>query len=73
MAVDRSQIMEGHANFINLYIVHKVISLEFEITKAFYKSIRKYKQAILIRTETQFNYLKQERDFIGSQIFKVQR
>ena len=55
------------------YIVHKVLSLEFRITKLFYKSIRKYKEPILIRTETQFSYFKQERDFIGSQNFEVWR
>lgn len=49
------------------------MNLEFKTTKAFYKSIRKYKYPILIRTEAKYNYLKQERDFIGSQNFKVQR
>lgn len=40
--VDRGQIMEGNAGTLT-YGVHKVISLEFKITKFFYKSVRKYK------------------------------
>lgn len=55
------------------YTLHKVLILEFRITKFFYNSVRKYKEPILIRTETQFSYFKQERDFIGSQNFKVRR
>lgn len=48
--VNRVQIIEGHANFINLNM-HEVYN--FKTTKVCYKSVRKYKYPIYNQDRSQ--------------------